>query len=435
MPFGRKADSAGSLIDFDRVYADLIAPGVAAAELEPLRADEETVGGIIHKPMFERLILCPYAVADLTLANANVFYELGIRHAYRPWSTVPIVAEGQRLPFDVQMLRTVHYKLTKDGVPDEAAAGDTRHLIARLLTEARKGKKDSPLFQLLTDLQEPVVPNEETDAFRERVEDSNRSKSKLAAARRTSADAVRAVEGELGKIADVESGVVIDLFLSYRARESWEDMVALVGKMSPPLAETVMVREQLGLALNRLERRDEAEEVLQKLIRERGPTSETLGILGRIYKDRWEAAVKSSDDLVARGYLEQAIETYLRGFETDWRDPFPGVNAATLIEILDPMDARRQQILPVVRYAADRKIASGKPDYWAYATLLEVAVVETDQAQAAKILPRALAAIKEPFEPETTIRNLRLIREAREKRGSAPAWANRIEEALSKKAS
>jgi tetratricopeptide (TPR) repeat protein len=196
-----------------------------------------------------------------------------------------------------------------------------------------------------------------------------------------------------------------------------------------------MVREQLGLALNRLERRDEAEEVLQKLIRERGPTSETLGILGRIYKDRWEAAVKSSDDLVARGYLEQAIETYLRGFETDWRDPFPGVNAATLIEILDPMDARRQQILPVVRYAADRKIASGKPDYWAYATLLEVAVLETDQAQAAKILPRALAAIKEPFEPETTVRNLRLIREAREKRGSAPEWAKRIEEALSKKAS
>src|SRR5438105_10877824 len=120
MPFGEKTGPAGTVIDFDDVYDRLIAPAVREAELEPLRADEETTGGIIHKPMFERLILCPYAIADLTLANANVFYELGIRHAFRPWSTVPIIAEDNRLPFDVQMLRTVHYKLNPDGVPDPA---------------------------------------------------------------------------------------------------------------------------------------------------------------------------------------------------------------------------------------------------------------------------------------------------------------------------
>ena len=83
MPFGRKPDAAGRVIDFDRVYGELIAPAIAEAELEPLRADEEQTGGIIHKPMFERLILCEYAVADLTTANANVFYELGVRHAVR----------------------------------------------------------------------------------------------------------------------------------------------------------------------------------------------------------------------------------------------------------------------------------------------------------------------------------------------------------------
>jgi hypothetical protein len=58
MPFGRKAAPGGALIDFDRVYADLIRPAVTDAGLEPLRADEEVTGGI-HKPMFERLILCP----------------------------------------------------------------------------------------------------------------------------------------------------------------------------------------------------------------------------------------------------------------------------------------------------------------------------------------------------------------------------------------
>jgi hypothetical protein len=55
--------------------------------MQPIRADEEMAGGIIHKPMFERLMLCDYAVADLTTANPNVFYELGIRHAIQPATT------------------------------------------------------------------------------------------------------------------------------------------------------------------------------------------------------------------------------------------------------------------------------------------------------------------------------------------------------------
>ena len=120
MPFGVKKGGDGTIVDFDRVYADLIAPAVADANLAPLRADQETNSGIIHKPMFERLILCPFAVADLTQANANVYYELGVRHAFRPASTIQIMSEGTRLPFDIQMLRTIPYKLLPDGTPDPA---------------------------------------------------------------------------------------------------------------------------------------------------------------------------------------------------------------------------------------------------------------------------------------------------------------------------
>jgi hypothetical protein len=110
MPFGKKPDLAGSQIDFDAVYHDLIKPSIQKAGLEPLRADEEMEGGFIHKPMFERLILCEYAVVDITTANANVFFELGIRHAVRSWSTVMVFAEGvSRLPFDVTPLRAYYY--------------------------------------------------------------------------------------------------------------------------------------------------------------------------------------------------------------------------------------------------------------------------------------------------------------------------------------
>src|SRR6266699_2028434 len=111
MPFGKKTDAAGLTIDFDAVYDDVIKLAIGDAGLEPLRADEEMTGGIIHKPMYERLILCPFAVADLTTANANVFYELGVRHAARQASTVLLFAEGAQLPFDVSFLRALPYKL------------------------------------------------------------------------------------------------------------------------------------------------------------------------------------------------------------------------------------------------------------------------------------------------------------------------------------
>src|SRR5919205_1922809 len=146
MPFGKKPDAAGSLIDFDAVYSDLIRPAIEAAELEAIRADEEMTGGIIHKPMFERLILCEFAIADLTTANANVFYELGVRHAVRPWSTVLLFAEGGRLPFDVAPLRAIPYKLA-GGKP--ADGGATRDAVAARLTAARARTQDSPVFQLL----------------------------------------------------------------------------------------------------------------------------------------------------------------------------------------------------------------------------------------------------------------------------------------------
>src|SRR5438876_7841221 len=117
MPFGKKPDAGGTLVDFDTVYRELIAPAITQANLDPLRADEEMTGGIIHKPMFERLILCRFAVADLTSANANVFYELGVRHAARPGTTVLVYAEGRgQLPFDVAPLRAMPYRLDAAGL-------------------------------------------------------------------------------------------------------------------------------------------------------------------------------------------------------------------------------------------------------------------------------------------------------------------------------
>lgn len=432
MPFGKKSDATGSMVNFDAAYQELIAPAVEEAGLEPLRADEEMTGGIIHKPMFERLILCEYAVADLTTANANVLYELGVRHAVRPWSTVLIFAKGGRLPFDVAPLRALPYQLDADGAPKNVTA--TKASLVERLRQAQHPMPDSPVFQLVEGLNPPDIARLKTDVFRDRVRYAVQVKERLTVVRKQGVEAVRAIEKELGEITNVDPGIVIDLFLSYRAVRAWNDMIALVNKMSPPLAATVMVQEQLGLALNRAGRGEEAERVLIELVAKRGPSSETYGILGRVYKDRWEVAVKQGDHFLARGLLDKAIDAYLRGFEADWRDAYPGINAITLMELREPPDVRRKQLIPLVSYDVERRLVAGKPDYWDHATRLELAVLAKDEQDAFAALADALAVVRESWEPETTARNLRLIREARERRQEAVTWAKAIEEEIERRA-
>lgn len=432
MPFGRKPLARGISVDFDAVFRELIEPAVDEAGMAPLRADEEVLGGIIHKPMFERLILCDYAIADLTGANANVYYELGMRHGIRPSTTVPVFAAGEPMPFDIAPIRALPYQLRPDGAL-AAAREDRERLRARLveaMAQHARGSVDSPVFQLVEGYGAPDIARLKTDAFRDRAAYEVQAREQLRSARAQGKDAVAAAVAALGDIAHREAGIVIDALLSLRAVGDMQAMVDLYARMAEPLKRSVLAREQLGFALNRLGQSERAEQVLCALIAERGPSSETNGLLGRVYKDRWEAAMKAGDRFGARGWLEKAVATYLAGFEADWRDAYPGVNAVTLMELKSPPDPRRLELLPVVTYAVRRRIAKGAPDYWDHATLLELAVLRQDEEQAAAAAADALASVREKWEPQTTARNLRLIREARAGRGESQAWALAIEEAL-----
>jgi len=433
MPFGKKMDSAGRVTNFDSVYAEIIAPAVERAGLEPIRADEEKIGGTIHKPMFERLMLCHYAVADITGANPNVFYELGIRHAMRPRSTVIVFGEGTVLPFDIALVRGLAYKTDGAGEPVDAEA--TLDLIAKQLIAARGNPHDdSPIFQLVEGVPRWEVEHAKTDIFRQAVDYSKRYKERLRAAVREGADAVQrvATQPALANLLEVESGVVVDLFLSLRDVKAHAAMIALYHRMPLPLQRAKMMREQLGFALNREGRFDEAEKVLKDVIAEFGPSSETNGLLGRMYKDRWDLA-KREGRLEARALLKSAVDTYLAGFEADWRDAYPGINAVTLMEMMEKPDPRQAEILPVVRYSAARKAAK-TPDYWDHATLLELAVLARDTDDAADRLGDALAVARAGWELETTARNLSLIREMRAGRGENATSIEQIEDALKERA-
>jgi hypothetical protein len=442
MPFGKKPDNWGLLIDFDSVYYDLIFPAIEEAVLKPIRADEEKVGGIIHKPMFERLILCEYAVVDLTTANPNVFYELGVRHAARPYSTVLLYAEGtKQLPFDISPLRAIPYKLDSSGKPDQHANEKVKEILKKRLIEAQNPNTDSPIFQLVEGF--PDIQHIKTDVFRERVKYSEELKKQLAQIRRekTILD-LRNLVLSLKDIRQQEAGVIVDIFLSYRAlakqKEEWEEMAEFVTLMPEPLSSTTLVQEQYAFALNRAGHSEEAENILLSLIEKKGPSSETYGLLGRVYKDRWEKASKEeatdNDEFhPSDGYLDQAIDAYLKGFESDPRDTYPGINAVTLMEIKRNPDPRRIDLIPVVKYSVQRKIANGKADYWDYATLLELAILAKDREASFNFLSKALTHLREDWEGQTTLRNVRMIGKAREKRDEVLPWIKKIEDVIEKK--
>lgn len=412
MPFGTKRSTTGHNINFDRVYSDVIEPAVEEAGLAPLRADQEEFGGVIHKAMFERLLLCPYSVADLSAANANVYYELGIRHAARPRSTVLIHCNSERLPFDVAPDRSLPYSVDTDGIPE--IHDEPSDKLSRALTAVvGRDDTDSPIHEMLDWIQPQVTAHERTEIFREQLQYSEKKKSELREARESGLQAIWKIERDLGPFAYVETGVLIDLLLSYRAVEAWDEMIRLVNELPTPVSRTTLVREQYGFALNRAGDHAAAEHELTSLIQEKGASSETLGILGRVYKDRWQNALENRDDLQARAYLDKAIETYKQGFQTDFRDSYPGLNALTLMDCRSPGDAPKQSLLPVVEYAVDIKMARGSPDYWDHASKLELGILKRDSAQMNHHLGQALISVREAWEPKTTAGNIAMIRDAR----------------------
>src|SRR5262245_48470832 len=157
MPFGTKPGPDGNPIDFNLIYTDFIKPALVDAGLEPFRADQEQRGGDIRIDMFQELLVADLVVADLTIDNPNAWYELGVRHALRARGVV--LVSGGKVPtaFDVYTDRKLRYGL-KDGVPDPATlAEDKRNLteMIKATMQSWHGRKVSPVYSLMPNLQEP----------------------------------------------------------------------------------------------------------------------------------------------------------------------------------------------------------------------------------------------------------------------------------------
>lgn len=107
MPFGLK-EVEGQGHDFDEAWRKLLQPAVPEG-WEHKRIDEVSTPGSINEQFKYYLRTADVVVFDLTAANPNVLYELGIRDVFAPGRRVLVAREGTVLPFNVSQERVTFY--------------------------------------------------------------------------------------------------------------------------------------------------------------------------------------------------------------------------------------------------------------------------------------------------------------------------------------
>ena len=409
MPFGKKKGADGSIYDFNAIYSELIKPTLENAGFESFRADEEATSGDILTDMFQELLLADLVLADMSIDNANVFYELGIRHALRKRGVVHIQAGRAYMPFDIFNVRTIPYHITPEGVPDPAFLEKDKAAIGRACRSTWASEPDrvhSPIFNLLTGLPEPDRMALRTPLATGFWHKYNEWKQRLTIAQRQ-----RRI-GDILLLTEEISNPLIKEEAVGEAGKALQNMerneLALQQyrkglEINPRNLE---FRQKEAIFLNRLGRVEEAIVKLENLLNDFPSDTEAMGTLGRIYKDMWTDSwkwIKDKEKRLLTSYdsyhwLIKAFRTYLKGFRYNLNDAYPGVNALTLGIILidlanrfedkkdpDPEIVEIRELLPelggTLLFALEAKSQDDKTDYWTLVSLAELHVMTAERTQ------------------------------------------------------
>lgn len=97
-----------------QIWDYVIQPACAALDIEPIRADTISEAGEITEQVCERLRDEGLVIADVTGGNANVMYELGLRHTKNKLTIQ--IGEREKLPFDITVIRTIQFVRNETGL-------------------------------------------------------------------------------------------------------------------------------------------------------------------------------------------------------------------------------------------------------------------------------------------------------------------------------
>jgi len=332
-PFEKKKDSSGKELDFERVHRELIGPALeAAASFQGSTTGEIVEAGNIREDMFSLILEADLVVCDITIHNANVFYELGIRHALRKNRTLLIRGEptSDKTPFDLLTDRYLRYQI------DDPAASRDDLVAAIQATIYGDRRTDSPVFEMLPTLPEadPATVQAVPLDFREEVERARSSNAK--GWLRLLAQEVRTQRFQwpgLQIVADAQWATK-----DYEgARESLEAIRAARGDSPAANLALANVYERLHRLLRKAELLRESDQAIERVLAspEVKPRDrvEALALKGRNSKTRWRRSFEEHDTLDGRratamnAALRESYEAYRAAFNQDLNHFYSGIAA------------------------------------------------------------------------------------------------------------
>jgi hypothetical protein len=400
MGFGKKTDYGDNVrtLDLDATYAAIIKPAVTDCGLTCIRADEVMHSGVIDVPMYELLLRADLVIADISTANANAIYELGVRHALRPFRTIIMKEQDGKFQFDLNHLATLQYRHLGEDIGFTEAKNKREQLTALIKAVIDKEDTDSPVYTHLAAL--GLKPMSETDL--------NRTAKAAASAAESLASILDAGRAAARASQHAEAATQFQRAL---------DMQMNVPAGMPPPAADPFVVQQLALATYKAGQPEPVKALqaawqwIQRLSPADSTDPETLGIAGAIQKRLFQ-------QLDTREHLDRAIELYGRGFDLK-RDYYNGENYALCLDLraalpdrpaddvlYDRLTARkvRARIYDLLLAAFADRATAERADYkWMLATMANVlyALGRTDEGATYESRFRTLDAKPADWEIKT----------------------------------
>ncbi|MGA8174026.1 MAG: TRAFs-binding domain-containing protein [Pseudolabrys sp.] len=380
MPYGRKPTQAEAgrgpaEIDFNALWDRGYVPTIKALGYEPVRADQDT-GGLIVSQMLERIYFADLVLADMTIPNGNVYYEVGIRHAAQKTGCVLLAADWSKQLFDVVQMRTIRYPLAEGSIT-EATAAAFQTAIEDHIKSLCVGI--SPMHQSIPGYPSNVDPRKAT---------TTRDQMAELAAFQTEVRAVRAAPPKermqraqdlIARKGNPPATYSMALALLMLLRDSastaanWTVLLDFVRKLPPRFADEPEIQENRAFAAAQAGNDVQAIAELETLIDLIGPTPERLGLLGGRYKRL--ANVAAASEAERRQALDKAIGYYEQGVELDLNAYYCSSNLPRLYRkrAKPGDDERAQTVLRLAIAACERARRLQVADEWVRPTLLGTA--------------------------------------------------------------
>ena len=398
MPYGRKPTQAEAgrgpaEIDFNALWDRGYVPTIKALGYEPVRADQDT-GGLIVSQMLERIYFADLVLADMTIPNGNVYYEVGIRHAAQKTGCVLLAADWSKQLFDVVQMRAIRYPLAEGSIT-EATAAAFQTAIEDHIKSLCVGI--SPMHQSIPGYPSNVDPRKAT---------TTRDQMAELAAFQTEVRAVRAAPPKermqraqdlIARKGNPPATYPMALALLMLLRDSastaanWTVVLDFVRKLPPRFADEPEIQENRAFAAAQTGNDVQAIAELETLIDLIGPTPERLGLLGGRYKRLANAAAASEAE--QRQALDKAIAYYEQGMELDLNAYYCSSNLPRLYrKRAKPGDYERAQTVVRLAIAAcERAKRLQVADEWVRPTLLGAAFDLGDPDKAEELADAVIA--------------------------------------------